>query len=95
VAVDLRPNSPTYKKHFSLELSDQNHRLLWIPDGFAHGFFVLGNEAADLLYKVTDFYDPKREKGIRWNDPILAIEWPNKNPILSPRDAALPFWMEE
>jgi dTDP-4-dehydrorhamnose 3,5-epimerase len=90
VAVDLRKNSSTFGQHFSIELSDTNGKLLWIPGGFAHGFYVLGDEPADVLYKVDCAYDPKKEGGIRWDDPDLNISWPGKNPILSGKDIQLP-----
>lgn len=89
VAVDLRPTSPTYGKYFGVELSDLNGRLLWIPSGFAHGFCVLGDEPADVFYKVDAPYHPTAERGIIWNDPELAIEWPIQNPIISARDQNL------
>ncbi len=91
VAVDMRKNSSTYGQHVALELSDENNLLLFIPAGLAHGFYVLGEDAADVSYKVTGQYNPKTEFGIRWNDPELNIPWPTKKPILSLRDAALPF----
>ncbi len=91
VAVDIRKGSPTFGKWYGTELSDENGRLLWIPHGFAHGFCVLGNSSADLLYKVTGAYNPKTEGGIRWDDPDVAIQWPIREPSLSPRDEKLPF----
>ncbi len=89
VAVDIRLQSPTFGKWFGVELSDLNGKLLWIPSGFAHGFCVLGNESADVLYKVDGLYNPKTEGGIRWNDPELKIEWPISNPAISERDEKL------
>ena len=86
VAVDIRHNSPTFGQHFSIELSDTNGKLLWIPAGFAHGFCVLGDQPVDLLYKVTNAYNPNGEGGILWNDSDLAIDWEVKNPIVSERD---------
>ncbi|MBN8543539.1 MAG: dTDP-4-dehydrorhamnose 3,5-epimerase [Alphaproteobacteria bacterium] len=91
VAVDLRKDSPTYKQHVAHELSDENGLMLWIPAGFGHGFCVLGDQPADVLYKVTTGYNPKGEGGIRYDDPELNIRWPNENPILSDRDKALPL----
>ena len=90
VAVDIRPNSPNFGKHVAYELSDENGRLLWVPPGFAHGFCVLGNEAADVLYKVTAYYAPKGEHGIAFNDATIGIDWPVKTPVVSARDEALP-----
>lgn len=90
VAVDLRPDSPTFGRHFGVELSDLNGRLLWVPAGFGHGFCVLGDGPADVLYKVDAPYNPAGDGGIRWDDPELAIAWPVREPTLSARDAALP-----
>ena len=89
VAVDVRPGSPTLGRHFAIELSDTNGRLLWIPPGFAHGFCVLGDEPADVLYKVDATYTPAGEGGIAWNDPHLAVPWPLQNPTISQRDQML------
>jgi len=86
VTVDLRPESATFGRHCRLELSDVNGRMLWIPAGFAHGFCVLGDEPADVVYKVDAPYNPAGESGIVWDDPDLAIPWPVKAPILSARD---------
>jgi dTDP-4-dehydrorhamnose 3,5-epimerase len=89
VTLDIRPGSPTFGKHTGLELSDANGRLLWVPPGFAHGFCVLGDEPADVVYKVTTPYNAAGEGGIRWNDPDLAIAWPLPQPIVSERDEGL------
>lgn len=89
VAVDIRSNSPTFGKSYGVELSDENGRLLWIPAGFAHGFCVLGNEFADVIYKVSAFYCPETEGGIIWNDPELSIHWPIQDPKISRRDQEL------
>lgn len=89
VAVDLRPESATYGQHYGVELSDLNGRLLWMPAGFAHGFCVLGEEMADVLYKVDALYRPAGESGISWDDPDLAIPWPVQNPTVSARDQKL------
>ncbi len=86
VAVDIRPDSASFGKYFALELSAENGLLLWIPHGFAHGFCVLGNEPADVLYKVTAPYNPAGEGAICYDDPELAIQWPVKNPLISERD---------
>lgn len=88
VAVDIRRGSPTYGKWVGVELSAENKRQLWVPPGLAHGFLVL-SEAAEFLYKTTDYYAPQHERCIVWNDPTLAIDWPLEGePILSPKDAA-------
>lgn len=75
VAVDLRPESPTYKKWFGLILSGENKKQLYVPERFAHGFVVLSDEA-EFVYKCTDFYHPEDEGGILWNDPDIGVEWP-------------------
>ncbi len=88
VAVDLRKSSPTFGQWVGVELSGENRRMLWIPSGFAHGFLVL-SETADVLYKTTDFYAPKHERTILWNDPTIHIHWPiDTTPILSGKDLA-------
>jgi dTDP-4-dehydrorhamnose 3,5-epimerase len=89
VVVDIRPTSATFGSHLSTELNDADGRLLWIPPGFAHGFCVLGDEAADVLYKVDQLYNRETEGGVRWNDPDLAIAWPVTNPTVSERDQSL------
>ncbi len=88
VAVDMRRSSPTFGSWVGAELSATNHRQLWIPTGFAHGFMVL-SETADFLYKTTDYYAPAAEASVRWNDPRLAIAWPDVGmaPVLSGKDA--------
>ncbi|HEX4794189.1 MAG TPA: dTDP-4-dehydrorhamnose 3,5-epimerase [Humisphaera sp.] len=88
VAIDIRASSPTFGQHLAVELSDMNGRLLWIPPGFAHGFCVLGDEPADVYYKVDNPYNPAGEGGIAWNDPQLAIPWPCEKPTISARDQA-------
>jgi dTDP-4-dehydrorhamnose 3,5-epimerase len=89
VAVDIRVDSPTFGQHHAVELSDSNGRLLWIPAGFAHGFCVLGDEPADVFYKVDTLYSPSSESGVLWNDPDLKIAWPIRDPIVSDKDAKL------
>ena len=88
VAADIRTGSPTYGHWVGVNLSDDNHQMLWVPEGFAHGFLAL--RPSDVLYKQTGEYAPDSERGIAWNDPDLAIEWPDRNPILSEKDARLP-----
>ncbi|MEO0247248.1 MAG: dTDP-4-dehydrorhamnose 3,5-epimerase [candidate division WOR-3 bacterium] len=90
VAVDIRKGSPTYGKWVGVILSSENNLLLYIPEGFAHGFCVL-SETATLLYRVSSFYSPRDDRGIVWNDPEINIEWPIKDPILSPKDQNLPL----
>ena len=94
VAVDIRPRSPTFGQSHYLELSDLNGRMLWIPPGFAHGFCVVGDEPADVCYKVDADYNPATEGGIIWSDPELAIPWPVRDPIISARDCVLPGFAE-
>ena len=91
VAVDIRKQSPTYGNWWGLSLSEMNNLQLYIPVGFAHGFCVL-SESAEVLYKCSDYYSPKDERGILWNDPNLAIDWPIKDPILSEKDAVYPLF---
>jgi len=75
VAVDIRSTSATFAKHVAVELSAENHRMLWIPEGFAHGFVALEDDT-HFLYKATDFYNQKNEQSIRWDDPVISICWP-------------------
>lgn len=86
VAVDIRQGSATFGKWVGVELSEENHKQLWVPAGLAHGFLVL-SESADFLYKTTDYYAPQHERCIAWNDPDIGIEWPNTaTPRLSAKD---------
>jgi dTDP-4-dehydrorhamnose 3,5-epimerase len=89
VVVDLRRSSPTFGRWVGERLSAGNHRMLWVPPGLAHGFLVL-SEAADFLYKSTDYYAPEHERTLLWNDPAIGVAWPlaGAAPILKPRDAA-------
>jgi dTDP-4-dehydrorhamnose 3,5-epimerase len=92
VAVDLRRSSPTFGRCVAGTLSSENHHQLWIPAGFAHGFYVL-SESADLLYKCTEYYAPAHDRTLRWDDPELDIPWPlisGRPPLLSMKDAAAP-----
>jgi dTDP-4-dehydrorhamnose 3,5-epimerase len=90
VAVDIRENSPTFGQWAGEILSDQNHKSLYIPQGFAHGFCVL-SEDADVFYKVNNEYSPENERGIIWNDPQININWPTDTPILHEKDSTLPL----
>lgn len=93
VAVDIRTGSPTFGKAVTCILSEDNRRQYYVPPGFAHGYYVL-SEMAVFSYKCTDFYNPKTEGSILWNDPDLGIEWPVTEPILSSKDAAAPCLMD-
>ena len=90
VAVDVRVGSPTFGHHVAIELNDENHRQLWVPRGFAHGFAVL-SESADVFYKCDESYRPSDEIVVRWNDPTFGISWGIDRPALSARDAAAPL----
>ena len=86
VAVDIRKSSPTFGKWVGIELTEENHKQLWIPAGFAHGFMVT-SDSAEFLYKTTDYYAPEHERCIAWNDPALGIRWPlTVSPSLSSKD---------
>ena len=88
VCVDLRKSSPTFGRWVGTELSAENKRELWIPTGFAHGFYVL-SEFADVIYKTTDYYAPEWERTLKWDDPAIGIKWPiqeGENPIVSAKD---------
>ncbi len=87
VAVDIRKSSPTFGQHMAVELNAENKRMLWIPEGFAHGFVVL-SDTAEFLYKTTDYWHPEHERAIRWDDPALGINWQLATaPTLSGKDA--------
>jgi dTDP-4-dehydrorhamnose 3,5-epimerase len=91
VAVDLRRSSPHFGRWVGYELSAENHRMLWIPPGFGHGFLVL-SESADFLYKTTAYYAPEWDRGVRWNDPAIGIQWPLEgSPLLSAKDQIQPL----
>ena len=86
VAVDIRPESPTYGQWVGEVLTDESREMLWIPEGFAHGFYVL-SDFADVVYKTTNYYSPAHERCIRWDDETLAVEWPiGQKPLVSPKD---------
>jgi len=95
VAVDMRRSSPNFGRWAGVELSEENHRQLWVPPGFAHGFLVL-SESADFLYKTTDFYAPQSEACVRWDDPAIGIQWPDAGvvPRLAEKDAKAPLLAE-
>ena len=91
VAVDLREESPTFMKWIAVELNDKQHAMLYIPEGFAHGFLSLTDEVY-LVYKCTKEYDPKFDSGIRWDDPDIGIKWPVNKPVVSEKDQYLPYF---
>lgn len=93
VAVDLRRDSPTYRRWEGYQLDDRNQRQLFVPGGFAHGFCVMSEEA-DVHYKLSSYYDPETEAGIRWDDPEIAVGWPIEQPQLSDRDRSAPLLSE-
>jgi dTDP-4-dehydrorhamnose 3,5-epimerase len=89
VAVDLRPDSPTYKRWEGHELDGEKHHQLYVPQGFGHAFCLLSDEA-DVLYRLSSYYDPTLESGVAWDDPEIGIEWPISDPMLSDRDRDAP-----
>jgi dTDP-4-dehydrorhamnose 3,5-epimerase len=93
VAVDIRKDSPTYRRWLGAELSDENRRMLFIPPGFAHGFAALTDDV-HLIYKCTEEYDAALDGGIRWDDPDIGVAWPVKDPVVSDKDRVLPYLRE-
>ncbi len=89
VIVDIRPDSPTFGKHFSAHLNEQNGLMMYVPKGFAHGFYSLEPDT-EIIYFVSQFYSSQHEKGIRWNDPIISIKWPGDPVVISEKDASHP-----
>jgi dTDP-4-dehydrorhamnose 3,5-epimerase len=89
VIIDLRPDSPAYRRWFGVELSARNRRALYVPEGFAHGYLTLSDNT-EIQYMVSEFYSPAHERGIRWNDPAFAIEWPMAPRVISDKDAGHP-----
>lgn len=93
VAVDMRKHSPTFGQHVGVVLSADNKRQFWVPEGFAHGFYVM-SDSADFVYKCTNYYAPEHDRSLRWNDPELGIQWPLVNgapPLLSVKDSNAPL----
>ncbi len=93
VAVDMREGSPTYKKWVAVELSAENYRQLLIPRGFLHGFVTLTDDV-EFMYKADNYYSPENDRGIRWNDPEIGVDWGVENPIISEKDSKTPFLKE-
>lgn len=95
VAVDIRKHSPTFSRWVGVELTGENHKQVWIPEGFAHGFFVISDSAV-VVYKTTAYYSPHSESSLRWSDPDLAINWPlhDAEPVVAAKDAKAPLLTE-
>lgn len=94
VIIDIRPGSPTFGKYLGVELSAQTHEMLFIPEGFAHGFLTLADET-QVFYQMSEFYAPEYARGFRWNDPAFKVEWPEEVRVISPRDAGYPDFVME
>jgi dTDP-4-dehydrorhamnose 3,5-epimerase len=92
VVVDLRPASATHAKWFAVELTAENHKMLYISEGFAHGFQTL-TDNTEIVYQISEVYRPELSRGVRWNDPRFGIEWPIKDVIISPRDLSFPDYV--
>lgn len=90
VIIDLREGSPTFKEWVGLELTRENRRMLYIPEGFAHGYQVLADNS-EIFYQMSEFYNKEASRGIRWNDPAFGVTWPIDNPILSEQDRNIPL----
>lgn len=89
VAVDLRPDSPTFRRWFGCELSESNRRMLYVPEGLAHGFLTLA-EGTEVFYQISEFHHPEAARGVRFDDPAFAIEWPARPVVISERDRSYP-----
>jgi dTDP-4-dehydrorhamnose 3,5-epimerase len=89
VIVDLRPGSPTYKNHMSILLTQENRRMLYVPEGFAHGFLTMADDT-EVFYQISKFYVPRLQRGFRWDDPAFAIAWPAEVKCISDRDRSYP-----
>ena len=91
--IDIRKDSATYCEHIQVELTDNNNTMLYVPEGFAHGFITL-QEDCEVFYQVSEFYTPGKESGIRWDDPLFGINWPTNEPVLSEKDAIHPNYIK-
>ena len=85
VIIDLRPNSPTFKQAVAETLTARDHKMLYVPEGFAHGFLTL-EDNSEVFYQMSELYAPQHARGVRWNDPAFGIEWPIREPIMADRD---------
>lgn len=93
IIIDIRKNSPTYCQYLAVELTDANYRMLYVPEGFAHGFCTL-TDNVEVSYQVSQFYTPGKERGIRWNDPLFQLPWPTNSPVISEKDASHPDFVK-
>ena len=93
VIIDLRPGSPTRKAHFGIRLDAENRSLLYVPEGFAHGFLTLADDT-EVSYQISEFYSPEHGAGVRWNDPAFAISWPEEVAVIAERDRTYPDFRE-
>ena len=89
IIIDLRPDSPTYKKHLRVTLTAENRRMLYVPENFAHGFLTL-EKNTEVFYQISEFYAPESQRGVRWNDPVLAVAWPREPKFISQQDRSYP-----
>ncbi len=89
VIIDLRPSSPTFKKWLGIELTSENRKMLYVPEGFSHGFLTL-EDNTEIFYQMSRYYAPDSSRGIRWNDPLFNIQWPNEISVISERDKSYP-----
>ena len=94
VIIDLRPTSPAYKQHVAAKLTDENRTMLYIPEGFAHGFQTLADDT-EVFYQMSEFYSPDHARGVRWNDPVFAVAWPPDDRIILDRDQSYPDFVDE
>lgn len=92
VIIDLRTGSPTFTRHFETDLTAENRRMLYVPEGFAHGFLTLDDDT-EVLYQMSAFYEPAFAQGVRWNDPTFAIQWPSEVRVISEKDRSYPDFL--
>jgi dTDP-4-dehydrorhamnose 3,5-epimerase len=92
VIIDLRPDSATFRRYFGVVLSAENHRAVYVPEGFAHGFLTLA-DSSEVLYQISEFHEPSAARGVRWNDPAFGIAWPEPVTVISERDRNYPDYL--